>query len=120
MNNSASREKAHNPQDLAKLIVSRANSGDIEGMVDLYEPEAVLTVGGGRLAAGRAAIYKFYVEFLSTGQKFNLGDQRPAIISGDLALTSTLLPNGAVTAEIARRQPDGTWLWVIDQPSINN
>jgi hypothetical protein len=22
------------------------------------------------------------------------------------------------TAEVARRQPDGTWLWVIDQPRI--
>jgi hypothetical protein len=37
---------------------------------------------------------------------------------GDLALTSTRLPDGSVTAEIARRQGDGTWLWVIDQFSI--
>jgi hypothetical protein len=52
------------------------------------------------------------------GRKFDFGDQRAAIISGDLALTSTRLPDGSVTAEIARRQGDGTWLWVIDQFSI--
>jgi hypothetical protein len=52
------------------------------------------------------------------GRKFDFGDQRPALISGDLALTSTRLPDGSVTAEIARRQRDGTWLWVIDRFSI--
>lgn len=25
---------------------------------------------------------------------------------------------GGVTVELARRQPDGTWLWAIDQPNI--
>jgi hypothetical protein len=28
------------------------------------------------------------------------------------------LPNGNVTAEVARWQSEETWLWVIDQPSI--
>jgi hypothetical protein len=35
-----------------------------------------------------------------------------------LALTSTLSHNGTVTAEVARKQPDGIWLWVIDQFSF--
>jgi hypothetical protein len=38
--------------------------------------------------------------------------------SGDLALTSTRLADGTVTVEVARRRRDGTWLWVIDQPSV--
>jgi len=45
------------------------------------------------------------------------GPQRPALRNGDLALTSTRIPAGATT-EVARRQPDGTWLWTIDQPNI--
>jgi hypothetical protein len=45
------------------------------------------------------------------------GESQPALRLGDLALTSTTFSGGA-TAEVARRQPDGTWLWVIDQPSI--
>jgi len=35
-----------------------------------------------------------------------------------LELTSTRLPGGGATVEVARRQPDGTWLWVLDQPNI--
>ena len=38
--------------------------------------------------------------------------------AGGLALTSTRLPDGNVTAEVARQQPDGTWLWIIDRYTI--
>jgi hypothetical protein len=27
-------------------------------------------------------------------------------------------PFRGATVEVARRQPDGTWLWVLDQPNI--
>lgn len=36
----------------------------------------------------------------------------------DIALTATRLPGGGATVEVARLQPDGTWRWVIDQPSV--
>jgi hypothetical protein len=45
-------------------------------------------------------------------------DHRPVIRNGDLALTSTRLPAGGATVEVARRQPDGSWRWVIDQPAV--
>jgi hypothetical protein len=35
-----------------------------------------------------------------------------------LAFTSTHLAGGGATAEVACRQPDGTWLWMIDQPNV--
>jgi hypothetical protein len=47
------------------------------------------------------------------------GEQRPALICGDLALTSTRSRDGTVTSEVARRQKDGTWLWVIDRYSVS-
>jgi ketosteroid isomerase-like protein len=112
------REPARNPQDLERLLVSRDRAGDVDGMAALYEPFAVLDCGGGRLTLGREAIRTFYAGLVAMGPKFAFGEQRPAIISGDLALTSTRLPDGSVTAEVARRQGDGTWLWVIDQFSI--
>ena len=64
---------------------------------------------------GRNAIGDFFAELIKAGRKFELGIQRPALVSGNLALTSTLSTNGTVTAEVARKQPDGTWLWAIDQ-----
>jgi ketosteroid isomerase-like protein len=113
-----SREPARDPQDLERLLVSRERAGDVDGMAALYEPHAVLDCGGGQLMLGREAIRAFYVGLVATGREFDFGDQRPAIISGALALTSTRSPDGSVTAEVARRQGDGTWLWVIDQFSI--
>ncbi|MDX8482167.1 nuclear transport factor 2 family protein [Mesorhizobium sp. VK24D] len=118
MNDEADRRPAHDPQDLARLLVSRQQAGDAEAMAALYEPGAILDIGGGQLARGREAIHDFYAKLAATRQKFELGDQRPAIVKGELALTSTRLHDGTVTVEIARRQGDGTWLWAIDQPSI--
>ena len=63
--------------------------------------------------------------FLDVGGKMKL-DTKKVVIVGDLAylmnrwsLTATNddgspLEMGAVTAEVARRQADGSWLYVID------
>jgi len=111
-------EPARDPQDLERLLVSRERAGDVDGMVALYEPYAVLDPGEGRLILGKEAIRSFFAEVIGTGRKFEFGDQRGAIVSGDLALTSTRFPNGSVSAEVARRQADGTWLWTIDRFSV--
>jgi hypothetical protein len=118
MADEVSREPARDPQDLERLLVSRERAGDVDGMAALYEPHAVLDCGEGRLIVGRGAIRTFYANLVAQGRKFDFGDQRPAIISGELALTATRLPDGSATAEVARRQGDGTWLWAIDQFSI--
>jgi ketosteroid isomerase-like protein len=117
MTDKASHESPLDPQDLERLLVSRQRAGDVDGMAALYEPDAIVNCGG-ELKLGREAIRAFYAQVAASGQKFDFGDQSPAIVSGDLALTSTRLPDGSVTAEVARRQADGTWLWVIDRFSV--
>jgi ketosteroid isomerase-like protein len=112
------REPARDPQDLERLLVARQRAGDVEGMVALFEPDAIVDCGDGRLLRGRDAMREYYAGLVAAGRKFALGEQQPAMINGDLALTSTRLPDGSVTAEVARRQHDGTWLWVIDQYCI--
>ena len=109
---------ALDPQDLARYFVLRANAGDVEGLVALYEPDAALASPEGQITKGSGAIRRFYAAMLASRPRFAPGEQRPALQNGDLALTSTRLANGGVTAEIARRQSDGTWLWSVDQPSI--
>src|SRR5713226_167098 len=106
MSEQTNRGLAYDPQDLERLLVSRENVGDVDGMTSLYEPQALLDCGGGRLTHGREAIQKFYGELVATGRRFELGEQQAAMVCGDLALTSTRLPDGTVTAEIARRQRD--------------
>lgn len=118
MKKSAALPGANKPEELARLFIERANAGNVEGLVALYEPNAVLALPGEQVAVGSEAIRKFYSSLLKSRPHFDPGAQRPALRFNGLALTSTVLVNGSVTAEVARQQPDGTWLWVIDQPTI--
>jgi ketosteroid isomerase-like protein len=124
MNDLTTREPANDPQDLERLLVERENAGDVAGMTALFEPDAVVDIGGGTFLRGKEAIHEFFTKLQVTGfgpekRKFEFGEQRPALICGDLALTSTRSRNGTVTSEVARRQKDGTWLWVIDRYSVS-
>ena len=49
-------EPAREPEDLARHLLSRINAGDVEGLVALYESDAVLVLPDGYLAVGAAAI----------------------------------------------------------------
>lgn len=109
---------AKHPNDLGRQFVERANAGDVDGLVALYEPDAVLAFPPGDIATGHAQIRAVYQDFLATEPVLAPGHPRPALISGDLALTSTELADGSVTVEIAHRQPDGSWLWAVDQPAF--
>lgn len=110
-------EKAGRPEDLGRFFVERANAGDVEGLVALYEPGAVLALPGGAAAIGSEAIRDAYRRLLTLGRTYSAKSATAALVNGDLALTSTRIPGGA-TAEVARRQPDGNWLWMIDQPNV--
>jgi len=106
---------AREPQDLERLLVARQHGGDIDGMMVLYEPQAVVDCGDGRVLRGTDAIRAYFAGTVAAGRKFAVGEQRPPVVCGELALTSTRLPDGTVTAEVARRQADGTWRWIIDK-----
>lgn len=106
---------AKNPNDLERFFVERANAGDVEGLVALYEPAASLDSGDGELIVGHDQLRRFFIDYLASAPRFAPSLQSPAVCNGDLALTSSKLWNGDITGEIARRQPDGSWLWVIDR-----
>jgi ketosteroid isomerase-like protein len=114
----AERERATQAHDLIRLIVERLNAGDVDGVVALYEPHAVLALPDGQVATGAEEIRHVYEQLLADKPTFAPGAQRPTLGCGDLALTSSRLASGVVTAEVARRQPDGTWLWVLDRPNV--
>ncbi len=43
----------------------------------------------------------------------------PTLVSGDIALTSTVARDGTgIRVQVARRRPDGTWLRLLDQPQL--
>jgi hypothetical protein len=90
----------------------------VEGLVALYEPGAVLAFPPGHMTTGHEEIRAVYAELLAGRPAFSSAGQQPVIRHGELALTSTRLPGGGATVEVARRQPDGSWRWVIDQPAV--
>ncbi|GGM70652.1 hypothetical protein GCM10012275_46330 [Longimycelium tulufanense] len=117
MNGNGERESPQRPEDIARLMAERFNSGDIDGIVALYEPEAVISLPGSGVVRGQEEIRNGWERLKAMGATVDLEEERPALRSGDLALTSRLTADGTVNVEVARRQPDGSWRWVIDQPN---
>ncbi|MHA6621860.1 YybH family protein [Pseudonocardia sp. DLS-67] len=116
---SENRDSAREPEELSRLFVERVNAHDVEGLVALYESDAVLATPEGGVVRGEAGIRRFYAALVASAPRFTPGEQHPALRIGELALTSTRLPGGAgATAEVARRQPDGTWRWILDRPNV--
>ena len=107
------------PEDLTRLFVERANAGDADGVAALYEPDAVMAYPPGATTVGRDAIRALWTEVLSHAPRFRPEQPLPTLVQGDIALTSTIALDGAgARAQVVRRQPDGSWLRVLDQPEL--
>jgi ketosteroid isomerase-like protein len=112
-------ERAQQPEDLTRLFVERANDGDAAGIAELYETEAVMAYPPGQMTIGRDAIRALWEKVLSSRPHLEQEAPLPTLISGDIALTSTPPKDAAgARAQVARRQPDGTWLRLLDQPEF--
>jgi ketosteroid isomerase-like protein len=113
------REKALRPEDLTRLFVDRSNAGDAEGVALLYEEDAVIAYPPGSRTVGRAAIQAVWEKVLANRPHFEQEEPLPTLISGDIALTSTAPKDDAgARAQVVRRQADGSWLRVLDQPEF--
>ncbi|SHN42731.1 YybH family protein [Cryptosporangium aurantiacum] len=113
----ADRERAATPEDLARLFVERANADDAEGIAALYEPDAVLGYPVGATTVGREAIQALFEKVVAKMPPQKVEEPLPTLYHGDLALTATRPADGTGgRAQVARRQPDGTWLRILDRP----
>ena len=110
------------PDDLHAAFAAAFQAADTDALVDLYEDGAVQVQADGS-TTGRDGLSKVFDNLLAAGLAMR-GDPRAAIIIGDLALTSTRYASDSddsegqtiVTAEVSRRQSDGSWKVVIDVP----
>lgn len=110
------REKASAPEDLTRLFVERANSGDADGMAELDEPDAVMAFPPGQMTQGREAIREVLEHLIREMPRRPPEEPLATVRLGDLALTSTpAADGGGARAQVVRRQPDGTWLRVLDR-----
>lgn len=118
---------ANTPYEIYELFSEYFNAGTIDLLLTLYTDDAVLVPAAGQEARGKDAIREALNGFLSLRGEFEMG--RPTVFeSGDTALILVkwtlkgTSPQGAPveisgqTSDVARRQPEGHWLLVIDNP----
>jgi uncharacterized protein (TIGR02246 family) len=113
---------ARRPQEIHALFLDAFNRGDVDALVALYEDGAVLVTGGGN-AVGRPSIREAYQHILAGGGRMEL-ETRAVVESGDeLAVLHASWTyhrsentRRGLSTEVVRRQPDGTWLFVVDEP----
>ena len=108
--------------DIHPAVEAGINDQDLDGLVALYAPDATLVLPDGSTVTGTAAIREQYAGLLEMKAHITVRS-RFATEAGDLALLSnewTLTVGdqsmSAVSAEVARREPDGSWLYVVDHP----
>ena len=116
---------ATTPEQIHRLFEDMFNAGDIDGLMELYESDAALIAQPGSVDHGSEQVRAALQGFLALKGRITL-DTKLVFTVGDLAyLSNTWSLNGtgpdgnsvvlgATTAEVARRQADGTWRYVID------
>jgi ketosteroid isomerase-like protein len=111
------RPAAQAPEDLEALLAAAVASADLDAVAALHAPDAVVSLPGGREAAGRDAVRAAYAAALDAGALVDtaLGAASTrAVVSGALAMTTSTWSDGTVRTQVARREPDGTWVWTRD------
>jgi uncharacterized protein (TIGR02246 family) len=116
------------PEQAHSLFAEYFNAGDLDGLLALYEPDAVIIPApGGQPTRGRQALRNALAGFLALKPQLTL-ETVLAIQNGDIALLSChwrvtgTAPDGEAvdmthnSAEVVRRGPDGVWRYVIDHP----
>ena len=115
------------PEDVLKSVVEGINAGDLESLMTLYEPLACFASQPGELAKSPSGIRESLRDFIDLNGKLDLKVKR-VIKASDLALvTSKWSFSGtrsdgkhvditSKSADVLRKQPDGSWRFVIDNP----
>ena len=121
---------AQKPEECDLLLLEAIKNGDLDAAVAMYEPNATFVVSPDQVVTGQAAIREVMQGFIAAKAEFNI-EAVTAVPSADGSVAVTRVkgsstapgPDGQpVTSplhsvEVVRKQPDGTWLFIIDDPS---
>jgi uncharacterized protein (TIGR02246 family) len=110
------------PGELHRLVQDAFNGGDVDALVNLYETDALMATPEGEFVKGHGAIRQQWAGFVSLGGTITMETRHVAEI-GDIALlrndwhfVAEGMDFSSRTAEVARRQDDGSWRYIIDHP----
>jgi uncharacterized protein (TIGR02246 family) len=115
------------PEQVLTSIVNGINTGNLDALMSLYEPGAAFATQPGSLSHGLRGVREALACFIAMKGKLDLNVTR-VLEAIDLALVTTAWsftgtgPDGepvtlaAQSADVLRRQADGSWRFVIDNP----
>ena len=115
------------PEQVLESIVDGINTGNLDALMTLYEPAAVFATQPGSLNHGLPGVREALAGFVGMKGTLDLKVTR-VLEASDLALVATVWsfagtgPDGkpvklaARSADVLRRQSDGSWRMVIDNP----
>ena len=115
------------PEQVLESIVDGINTANLDALMPLYESGAAFATQPGSLAHGLSDVREALAGFISMKGKLDLEVTRVLEVD-DLALVIGVWsfngtgPDGqpvelaASSADVLRRQTDGTWRFVIDNP----
>ena len=115
------------PEHLLQSIVDGINTGNMDALMSLYEPDAAFASQPGALVHGPAAVRASLGAFIAMQGTLDLKVTRVleagglAFVAGVWSFTGTGPDGKAVTltgrnGDVLRRQADGSWRFVIDNP----
>jgi ketosteroid isomerase-like protein len=112
---------AKGPEEICYLFQRYMAQGDLDSVLSVYDPEAIFLNQTGEVKKGGAALRQELAPFAARKAIFNF-NVRQVVQTGDIALMHTdwnvsgSQPRSVYAIEVARRQPDGTWRWLIGDP----
>ncbi len=119
---------AHKPEECDRLFEDAVNAGDVDAVVALYEPEGSLMRHDGGVATGHAAIREVLAALVAIQPALRnnvvrivqAGDGL-ALLYNDWAMSAKgrgghRIERTGKAVEVVRRQADGTWRFVVDDP----
>jgi uncharacterized protein (TIGR02246 family) len=112
---------AKDPKDICRLFQQAMADGDLESALNLYDSEAVFVKQTGEVTKGKQALKAGLAPLAGRKPRF-VYDVKQVIETGEIALMHTewnvsgTEPLTVYAIEVARRQPDSTWRWLIGDP----
>jgi uncharacterized protein (TIGR02246 family) len=112
---------ATNPEEICRLFQQYMAEGDLESALSVYDPDAVFLNQSRDISKGREGLRQELAPLAAMKVRFDF-KVKQVIETGDIALMHTEWtvsgpePMKVYAIEVARRQQDGSWRWLIGDP----